>query len=374
MKLRIAFGSGLALALASGWAAAGERADAVRRAEALVAQAEEAAQRPFASAWRAQLVGRLASLGGKELEAREARGAEGIMALGDSSAQLVYTPVAPCRIVDTRVAGAGGPLAPGVVRDFRVTGPGSLAGQGGSVTGCGVPFGPATSAVINFVAVAPTGPGNLRAWAYSTPPVAPPGASIINYTTVPGAALNLANGIVVSLCDPDVTTCSNLDLRVRADASSTHLVADVVGYFERFPKSQVRTFSEIDNSSDATTIETSCTHVAGADVTVVAPGPGVILVKASVPHRIRQDFGGDRVLILGISDEDDQCDFENFSHSKVKNDSFTEDFLITMPVVARFTVSSAGSYNYYLNGRMSSGGGNAVVVPGTLIEATFHPN
>ncbi|HEX6738646.1 MAG TPA: hypothetical protein VF310_10255 [Vicinamibacteria bacterium] len=372
MRLRIAFGPGLALALAvPGAAAAGEHAEAVRRAQALVQRVEEASQREFAPAWRALLVSRLAILPEEQLSAREGRG-PAPLALGDSSAQLVYTPVTPCRIADTRVA--GGMLAPGVARDLRVTGTGSLAGQGGSSSGCNVPFGPATAAVINFVAVNPSGGGNLRAWAYATPPPDPPAASILNYTTVPGAVLNLANGIVVPLCDSDVTTCPNLDLRVRADAAATHLVADVVGYFERFPKSQVRVFSEIDNQTSATTIDNSCTHVTGADVTVVAPGPGRVIVRASVPHRIQQNFGGDRVLLLGIATQNNDCNFTNFSHSKVKNDNFMEDFLATIPVVGTFTVSSAGTYNYYLNGRMPNGGGNAVVVPGTLIEATFYPN
>ena len=42
--------------------------------------------------------------------------------LGASAADLVYTPVAPCRIIDTRSAGAGGPIVPLVQRNFLVSG------------------------------------------------------------------------------------------------------------------------------------------------------------------------------------------------------------------------------------------------------------
>jgi hypothetical protein len=288
---------------------------------------------------------------------------------GDSSAQLVYTPVTPCRIIDTRLA--GGPLQPAVVRDFRVTGSG-LGSQGGNSGGCNVPSGPATAAVINFVAVNPSGPGNLRAWAYSSPPVGPPGSSIINYTPVSGATLNLANGIAVAICDVNVGACGQ-DLRVRADVSGTQLVADVVGYFERYPKEQTRAFTEVDPDASSTTIDNSCTHVTGADVTVVAPRAGRVVVRATVPHRIMQSNGGDRVLILGIGDAPDDCTFTNFAQSKVMNGNITEDFLLTVPVVGVFDVS-AGVRDFFLNGRMTSGAGNAVVVPGTIIEATFHPN
>jgi hypothetical protein len=375
MRFRWAvMGGGLALAVA-GVAAAGERGETVRRAEALVKRAEEAGAREFAPTFRAALLRKLIALSPEELQAREGdEPARGVLALGDSSSQLVYTPVPPCRIIDTRAAGAGGPLVPGAVRDFRVSGPGSLASQGGSAAGCAVPFGPATAAVINFVAVGPAGAGNLRAWAYATPPPAPPAASILNYTTVSGApALNVANGIVVPLCDSTQTACSNLDLRVRADASATHLVADVMGYYERFPKAQARAFSEVDNMSTATIMQSACTHVEGADVTVVAPVAGRVVVRALVPHRIQQDNAGDRVLILGIGDEDDDCTFTNFAHSKIMDEDITEDFLMTVSVTAVFDVT-AGTHNYFLNGRMTSGGGNAVVVPGTLVEATFHPN
>jgi hypothetical protein len=142
---------------------------------------------------------------------------------GAVQAQDVYTSVVPCRLADTRAA--GGTLAAGTVRDFKVTGSG-LQGQGGNPLGCEVPAGVATSAVINFVAVNPAGTGNLRAWAYSEPGVAPPNASIINFTT----GVNIANGIVVPLCDSTATTCT-FDIKVQADGNGAHLVADVVGYF-----------------------------------------------------------------------------------------------------------------------------------------------
>ena len=85
------------------------------------------------------------------------------LTIGDTRAQLVYTPVVPCRVLDTRAA--GGNLAPGIPRDFRVTGV-DLSSQGGDVAGCNVPQGRATAVLVNLVSVNATGAGNLRAWAY----------------------------------------------------------------------------------------------------------------------------------------------------------------------------------------------------------------
>jgi hypothetical protein len=149
---------------------------------------------------------------------------------GDSQADLVYTPVTPCRIIDTRLA--GGPIAGGTTRNFRVTGT-DLSAQGGSPTGCGIPSGAATAAVINFVAVNPAGPGDLRITPFGTPM---PTASIINYSAVPG--LNIANGPAVTICDPAVAACSS-DFTIQADAGATQVVADVQGYFRNLRADQL---------------------------------------------------------------------------------------------------------------------------------------
>ena len=150
--------------------------------------------------------------------------------LGDSQADLVYSPVAPCRIIDTRLA--GGPIAGGATRSFRVTGT-DLSAQGGSPTGCGIPSGPATAAVINFVAVNPGGPGDLRITPFGTPM---PTASILNYAAVTG--LNIANGPAVTICDPAVATCTS-DFTIQADGGATQVVADVQGYFRSLRTEQL---------------------------------------------------------------------------------------------------------------------------------------
>jgi hypothetical protein len=58
--------------------------------------------------------------------------------LGESALDLVYTPVTPCRIIDTRPPGAGGALAPGAPRDFHVAGTAGFDTQGGNAGGCGI--------------------------------------------------------------------------------------------------------------------------------------------------------------------------------------------------------------------------------------------
>ena len=144
-----------------------------------------------------------------------------------SSSDMVYTPITPCRLFDTRLV--GGPIAANTQRNFLVTAA-NLASQGGSATGCGVPT-TSTAAVVNFTVVAPDGPGNLRAFATATPQPAAPVAATMTFGIVTGLDA-LSNGSVVPLCDPATTSCpSTGELRLQMSAAGGHVVGDVVGYF-----------------------------------------------------------------------------------------------------------------------------------------------
>src|SRR5262245_45898463 len=144
-----------------------------------------------------------------------------------SSSDMVFTPVTPCRLVDTRLG--GGAIAANSQRNFLVTAA-NLASQGGSATGCGVPTD-ATAAVVNFTVVTPAGPGNLRAYATANPQPAAPLAATMTFGAVAGLDA-LSNGTVVPLCDRATTTCPvGGEMRIQLSGSGAHVVADVLGYF-----------------------------------------------------------------------------------------------------------------------------------------------
>ena len=154
-------------------------------------------------------------------------GSEAYAELGDTDADLVYSSVTPCRIIDTREA--GGPIAGGYTRNFMVAGTEGFVAQGGHTGGCGIPEN-ATSVMVNFIAIGPTASGHLRAWPYAG---SMPAASIINFA--PGAIV--ANGLIQPICDAGMTTCT-FDLTIYA-STNVHVVADVMGYFRKFPTEQV---------------------------------------------------------------------------------------------------------------------------------------
>ena len=132
---------------------------------------------------------------------------------------LGYTPVAPCRIVDTRKA--GGIIFESTERDFHVYGSSdTISAQGGNPTGCGAPMGEPLSAHINMIAVNPTGKGNLQAF----PVGAGTGAGLsVNYNTIDTNLANAGTVKAVTGTGPDITVASNF--------SSAHTVIDVLGYY-----------------------------------------------------------------------------------------------------------------------------------------------
>lgn len=150
-------------------------------------------------------------------------------ALGATANDLVFTPIQPCRILDTRVA--GGPIAGNFTRSFNgvaTSTTSNFTAQGGSSTDCGTLNIPAaalamTVSVVNPV-VAPAsggGPGTgfLTIFPFGT---TQPTAATMLYRD--GVSLN--NEAIVKIPVPRVTS----DFTVYA-SQTTHVVADIIGYF-----------------------------------------------------------------------------------------------------------------------------------------------
>src|SRR6266567_1730106 len=142
--------------------------------------------------------------------------------LGDTSDDLVYTPVVPCRIVDTR-AGGGGVFLPGNQRDWLAHSPGGFAAQGGSATDCGIPVRPVAIMANTTLANTVGGPEFFTLWPFNQ---ARPNASTVNWWA---SAQQPANAEIVPLCTGGGCTA---DFSAFA-SGQTNAIIDVLGYFNR---------------------------------------------------------------------------------------------------------------------------------------------
>jgi hypothetical protein len=348
-------------------------------ADAILAARQTAAARDFGAGLRGSLKQSLMSLSVDRLEAFLAAGGLGDIeaavrgpvvpkVLGDTAADLAFTPVAPCRIIDTRSAAAG-ILAAGTQRSFLVRNPGGFASQGGSATDCGIP-GTATAVEMNFVAVSPAGGGDLRAFAFGG---AFPNASVLNYSNVAG--LNIANGIAQPVCNPAARTCTN-DLTIQTDVSTTHLVVDVVGYFNKIDKTQVKSSVVLAHKEFTGAAPTAnCSNAGDISVTITAPVAGRVLVQglATVTFSHANGVGDEVDLFVGQTATDCPSTYGQFGIAAVFPPLPNATFIHSLPVFGVYDVT-AGAHTFFLNSILVAGGCSPCEIRHGGLTATFMPN
>lgn len=137
---------------------------------------------------------------------------------------LTYHTVAPCIVVDTRVA--GGAFAAGETRTYNAVGSGSLASQGGSSTGCAIPgfsnnIAQVQAVAVNLVVITPSAAGHLHAFAADTTTT----TTVINFS----AGVTIANSAHLAVAQ----TSGVGDFKVKTVSASAHVLVSVVGYYSK---------------------------------------------------------------------------------------------------------------------------------------------
>ena len=141
--------------------------------------------------------------------------------IGSATSQLVFTPIPPCRIADTRGSGARtGILAAGVPRTFDLSTGGFGKGQGGSTSCPGLTSFNFYAWSVNLTATGYGTSGYLQVFPFGG---SVPATSILNFQ---GGTTAIANSSTVTGC----YGCSD-SIEVVASAP-THIILDVYGYFE----------------------------------------------------------------------------------------------------------------------------------------------
>ncbi len=133
-----------------------------------------------------------------------------------TTAEMSYVPVTSCVVMDTRLA--GGPFAAGATRNYDVRGSGSLAAQGGSKTGCGIPTNAAAS-VLNVLAVTPHAAGHVKVLPYK-------GTSTGTIVVYYNAGQTISGSVNADIAAPGSHAFTLINLGGPSD-----ITADVTGYY-----------------------------------------------------------------------------------------------------------------------------------------------
>ena len=215
---------------------------------------------------------------------------------------LTYHTVTPCTVVDTRVA--GGAFAGNETRTYNVVGSGSLASQGGSSTGCGIPgfsngIPQAQAVALNFIAIGPSGPGHLVASASDQPLT----ASVLNYIT--GQAI--ANTAPVAVRQGAGTG----DIKVLSGVSGTHLLISVVGYYSKAVQTVYVHPVPGDNTASGTRLINALAGITNASATkryLIKVEPGIYDVGSTMlvmkPYVDIEGSGQQATVIQGVGNND----------------------------------------------------------------------
>ena len=165
--------------------------------------------------------------------------------LGDEARDLVYVPIAPCRVFDTRSAtysaAFAGAVAPGAPKSaylyFAAPAPTSWVQFGGTVDNCPdtASNGPLANsfpyaAAINATAISPAGSGWFTAYRGD---LADPSATVVSKIVQNGVTDTAL--VIVNACrgvSANTAACSN-DIKIATRGTTAHVAGDLVGYFIR---------------------------------------------------------------------------------------------------------------------------------------------
>ncbi len=150
----------------------------------------------------------------------------------EDDAGLVFKPVIPCAVLDTRETGQS--FAADETRVLKLRGADS---DGSAADGCGIPglhgrilrTNRARSVFLTVRVVRPEGEGDLRIWPANDHPQ--PQVGLLDYGADP--AQTYESSVVVSLCDEiGAEPCAAGDVKVRTHGAGAHLVLSVLGWFQ----------------------------------------------------------------------------------------------------------------------------------------------
>jgi hypothetical protein len=134
----------------------------------------------------------------------------------DTSTESKFTPITPCRIVDTRHG--GGALSGGVARSFSAVGSAGISAQGGASGGCGIPSA-ATALDVSLQSVNSTADGFVNETAYG---VAFATASLLHY--VKGQTIGTGATF-------PITGTGTFAFQLKSSKGHTDVLVDVLGYY-----------------------------------------------------------------------------------------------------------------------------------------------
>jgi len=124
------------------------------------------------------------------------------------------------------------------------------------------------------------------------------------------------------------------------------------------------------------TIGATCTRYPGAEVSIQVPGPGTVVVSATVGVGVGHEFGFDDEPRIVVAASSTDCSLNNYTAFVSVPATLPTDpvHFETVPLLRPFPVSSGGTYTYYVNGVMARGADAGDRFDSASLVAVFYPS
>src|SRR3990172_8592133 len=179
------------------------------------------------------------------------------------------------------------------------------------------------------------------------PPSPQTGSSLGKWLSIVAVAL-AAVALVISVAVPGPTG--------PAGANGTNGATGPQGAIGPTGPAGPGTLMAMNSTAAQVTIGSACTTYTSAEVNITVPRAGEIVIMASVMLDISHTAGTRDIAFVVIQNNTNLCPDDPYLGIMVVQSGLpTDTYWQSIPVNKNYTVSSAGTYTFYVNGRMTAG-------------------
>ncbi len=134
------------------------------------------------------------------------------------------------------------------------------------------------------------------------------------------------------------------------------------------------TIAAYDEEEVGWTINATCTHFANSQVSITVPGPGTIIVSATIQVTLSHAAGIEDLVWLFIDTAPADCPLGiRLIIADVEGAEGDGNYAVTIPGIRPLDVTAPGTYSFYVNGFMQNGQSQGDEFTRAELVAVFYP-
>jgi len=134
------------------------------------------------------------------------------------------------------------------------------------------------------------------------------------------------------------------------------------------------TLMTTNSTANAVVLAATCTQYTGAEISITVPRAGQVVINANVMLDIQHTTGTRDVAYVVVQNNTSACPDDPYLGIMVVQSGLpTDTYWNSIAVMNNYTVSAAGTYTFYVNGRMAAGASATDQFWYANLVAVFYP-